>query len=112
MDCVTPNSPHRSANSRLVYCAPWSVWKTAPAMPPRVAAAAFSASATSSVRMWSAIDHPARRREKQSTTVAEYRNSPSPTGRYVMSPTYLVFGADPLSARGPSLGGRTEGDSS
>jgi putative transposase len=39
-------------------------------LPPRVAAAASSASTTSSVRMWSAIDQPARRRECRSSTVA------------------------------------------
>jgi len=43
--------------------------------------------------MCSAIDHPTRRREKQSITVAKYKKALSPHGRYVMSPTYLVFGA-------------------
>ncbi|PYC66457.1 hypothetical protein C7C46_31430 [Streptomyces tateyamensis] len=70
MDCVTPNSLHRSANSFDVYWAPWSLWKIARSRLPRVAAAARSASATSSVRIWSAIDHPTTRREKQSMTVA------------------------------------------
>jgi hypothetical protein len=37
----------------------------APSRLPRVRAAFFSASVTSSVRMWSAIDHPTTRREKQ-----------------------------------------------
>ena len=44
--------------------------------------------------MCSAIDQPTRRREKQSITVAKYKNSLSPHGRYVMSPTYRVFGCD------------------
>jgi hypothetical protein len=48
---------------------------------PRSAAAAMNASVTSSVRMWSAIDQPTRRREKQSITVAKYRLCSLPQGR-------------------------------
>ena len=46
-----------------------------------VAAAALRASSTSSVRMWSAIAHPASRREQQSITVARYRLPPLASGR-------------------------------
>jgi len=49
--------------------------------------------------MCSAIDQPTRRREKQSITVAKYKNSLSPHGRYVMSPTYRVFGAIAVKSR-------------
>ena len=40
--------------------------------------------------MCSAIDHPTRRREKQSITVDRYKKPSSPHGKYVMSPTYSV----------------------
>ena len=53
-----------------VYWAPWSLWKIAPARLPRVRSAACRALMTSSVRMWSAIAQPARRREHRSMTVA------------------------------------------
>src|SRR3954452_8064105 len=45
-------------------------WKIAPVRLPRSRTAAASASVTRSVRMWSAIDQPTSRREKQSITVA------------------------------------------
>jgi len=61
--------------------APWSEWKIAPASEPLVSWAAVSASVTNSVRMCSAIAHPANRREKQSITVARYRFAPSASGR-------------------------------
>jgi hypothetical protein len=62
-------------------CEPWSEWNTAPASEPLVSRAAVSASAINSVRMCSAIAHPASRREKQSITVARYRFAPSVSGR-------------------------------
>jgi hypothetical protein len=46
-----------------------------------MASAALRASPIRSVRMCSAIAHPARRREKQSITVARYRFEPSAMGR-------------------------------
>ncbi|QNT91975.1 pyridoxal phosphate-dependent aminotransferase [Streptomyces griseofuscus] len=51
IDWMTPNSPHKSANCRDVYWAPWSEWKIAPSRPPRVASAMRRASVTSPVRM-------------------------------------------------------------
>jgi hypothetical protein len=47
----------------------------------RVSRAVVSAAVTRSVLMRSAIAHPARRREKQSMTVARYRFDPSAIGR-------------------------------
>jgi hypothetical protein len=55
--------------------------KIAPPRLPRVEAASVRASATRSVRRWSAIAQPARRREQQSITVARYRFVPSAIGR-------------------------------
>ena len=59
-------------NSVEVYCVPRSEWKISPGPGPRAATAIRRASATSSVRMWSAIDQPTTRREARSITVARY----------------------------------------
>lgn len=69
-DLITPSSVQTWANSFDTYCAPLSLWKTAPRRPSalRAAAASLSASVTSSVRMWSAIDQPASRFEHRSST--------------------------------------------
>ena len=70
IDCRTPAAAHAEAKALDVYWAPWSEWNSAPARLPRVRSAAFSASMTSSVRMWSAIAQPASLREYRSMTVA------------------------------------------
>lgn len=49
--------------------------------------------------MWSAIAHPATRREQQSITVAKYRFPPVANGKYVMSPTYFVFAVAAVKSR-------------
>lgn len=56
-------------NSAEVYCVPLSEWKISPGAGWRAAMAMRRASATSSVRMWSAIDQPTTRREARSIAV-------------------------------------------
>lgn len=81
MDWRTPAWLQASAKARLVYSAPWSVCRTAPARLPRVCSAAAKASVTRLARMRSAIAQPARWREARSMTVARYRNFLPSSGR-------------------------------
>ena len=52
-DWGTPGFPHSVASALEVQTDPWSVWRTAPFRLPRVAAACWSASMTTGVRVWS-----------------------------------------------------------
>ena len=70
MDWTTPAYRQESANARKVHRAPWSMWKVAPARLPHVRYAAARGLVTRSVRMWSAIARPTRRREQRCITVA------------------------------------------
>jgi hypothetical protein len=49
-------------NARETYCDPWSEWWIRPGAGRRRLTAIWSASTTSSERMWSAIDQPTIRR--------------------------------------------------
>jgi hypothetical protein len=44
------------------------------------------------------IIYPVTRRERQSITVARYKLAPASSGRYVMSPAYLVFGVSAVKS--------------
>lgn len=68
-------------------CDPRSLWEITPlTSPPRVLTAISIASVTNSVRMWSAMDQPATRREQMSITVAKYIQEELPTGMFVGVP--------------------------
>ena len=64
-------------NARLMYCPRWSQWWIVPFAGRRAATAIFSASTTSSWRMWGSIAHPTIRRLNRSCTAERY-SPPSP----------------------------------
>ncbi len=64
----------------------------------RLPIAIFSAARGSSVRRWSAIDHPTTRREKRSISTAR-KSHPSSVLMHVMSPTQTLLGASAVNLR-------------
>jgi hypothetical protein len=85
-------------NSTEVYWLPLSEWCTSPGAGRRLWIAMLSASSTSSVLRWLAIDQPTTRREKASKTKARYSH-PSQLLAYVMSATQRRSGVSGTKLR-------------
>ena len=74
VEVTTPISRHRLPKASEVYCEPLSLWWTTPCAW-RCPSAMFSAASTSSVRRWSAMDHPTTLRLNTSSTMAKYKGN-------------------------------------
>jgi len=71
MEPSSPASRSRCPNVQDVNWLPRSLWTMVAVVGRRYQVAIWRASTTSSVRMWSAIDHPTIRRDQTSITAAQ-----------------------------------------
>ena len=72
MDGTNPERLARSVNAQEVNCTPWSEWMMPPPCGSRFVMAMLSALVTSAAVWLESIDQPTTRREKVSSTTAQY----------------------------------------